>query len=132
MRSCIHQFSLVWAIACLVAIPLDLVLGINAQITSSFYRYVPWIAVAWVFAIVNYLSRPRRVAIHAPHRLTFRLLIHRASLLLLIVSLCMLPLGCVVEANEWGRMADGFESASLMYAFIFAVLYDKTRPLKSA
>lgn len=132
MRSVIHRFSLVLAIACLFAIPVDLIFGINARITSSFHRYVPWILVAWGFAIINRLSRPRVVAIHQPpHRYMIRIVIHRASLSLLIVSLCMLPLGIVVEVYEWGQMAESFESASLMYAFIFVVLYDKTRPSKS-
>lgn len=131
MRFWIHRISPWLAGLCLIMIPIDCAFGINAWVTSSWKRYVPYILLAWVFAIAGHLSRPRPLS-GALSIWNVRALIHRASRLLVIVSFSMLPIGLIIEANEWGQMAESFMSASLLYTFLFYVVYDKTRPIPSS
>ena len=53
---------------------------------------------------------------------------HRGSLLLGVASLCMLPIGCVIDAKEWGSPSEHHYSGYFTLAWWCAILNHFTRP----
>lgn len=54
--------------------------------------------------------------------------INRASLLLGIACLCMVPIGFVIHMNEWGDFPNTQRGWYLMWAIVFAVVNHLTQP----
>ena len=128
MAIVVRRISFALAIICLALIPLDFWLHFGTAISNSHLRFLLHLALAWVFAVLHVLSQRRPIRAPVPIKQLVCHVIHRASFLLAVVCLCMIPIGIVVEGNEWGRMSDGFEGGYFVNAWLYALVSHWTRP----
>lgn len=126
MRYILQIACRVVIIIAICLIPLDFILTQNPSLTSSLARCGIYLGVAWAFVVVEFVVKPRqRPDVLVPKR-TVRSIINQLSTLAVVALLIMTPLSILVEYCEWGSFPDGFSMACFFYAFLFAIVREKT------